>query len=121
MAKPLTPAAAKKRADVLFSQLIRSVGYCEKCGKRPPEIQLQCAHWIGRTYSNTRCDPDNAFSLCAADHRWFTNHPNEFAWWALSMRGQETYDRLFEASQKTSKVDWVDQVRVLTEMLRGVA
>lgn len=120
MAK-LTPAQAKNKADKLFSQYIRAVGYCEKCGKRPPEVQLQCAHWISRRYGNTRCDPDNAFSLCAGCHHWFGANPSEFHFWAFGMRGQDTYDRLFDASQKTSKVDWIDQVRVLTELLRGVA
>lgn len=121
MPRTLTPKQAKAKADRLFSELVRAVGYCEYCGKRPPAVQLQCAHWIGRTYSHVRVDPDNAFCLDAACHRYFTNHPTEFALWALSMKGEAVYQRLLDASRERSKVNWPDQVRVLREMLRGVA
>lgn len=121
MTRKLSQKAAKAKADRLFSQLIRSAGRCENCGRPQGEVQLQCAHWISRRYSNTRVDPDNAFVLCAGCHRWFTNHPTEWGRWAVSKRGEDTYRRLFEAAQETSKVDWVEQVRVLEVMLRDVA
>lgn len=114
MTRKLSQKSAKAKADRLFSQLVRSVEYCEACGSRE---WLQCAHWISRRYSNTRCDPDNAFCLCASCHRFYTANPTEFSEWAIDRRGRETYDRLFEAAQQTAKVDWVDQVRVLEEML----
>ena len=113
-----SPKQAKAASDRLFSRLVRSVGYCEHCGSSAG--QLQCAHWISRRYSNTRCDPENAFCLCAACHRWFTDHPTEFGRWAVGQRGEDVYQRLLEASREPAKVDWVEQRRVLKEMLVGV-
>ncbi len=112
-----TPKASKAKADILFSRLIREVGYCESCGKRPPEVQLQCAHWISRRYSNTRVDPDNAFCLCARCHIFFGLNPTDFALWAIDRRGIETYERLRAAANQTSKVDWAEQVELLKAML----
>jgi hypothetical protein len=116
----VTQRSAKNACDRLFSQIVRSLGFCENCGKSHNEVQLQCAHWISRRYSNTRCDPENAFCLCARCHRWFTDHPTEFGRWATNMRGEATYQRLLEASREPAKVDWSQQREVLQQMLERV-
>lgn len=113
-------AAAKRKADRLFSLLVRQVGLCEHCG-RSDGVQLQCAHWISRRYSHTRTDPDNAFCLCSACHRWFTDHPTEWGRWAVKERGEDTYQRLFEASQKRTPFDWVREVGILETMMEKEA
>jgi hypothetical protein len=113
--------AAKKRADLLFSQIVRSVGYCERCHRRPPEVQLQTSHWIGRTSSNTRTDFDNAFCLCAACHRWWHSDPTAATDWAISQRGRETYDRLREAANEKSKVWWPDELKRLQQIAKESA
>ena len=115
-----TQKTHKNACDTLFSQYIRSIGFCENCHRTADEVQLQCAHWISRRYSNTRCDPENAFCLCAACHRWFTDHPTEFGRWAIQARGEDVYQRLLEASREPAKVDWADQRRVLKELLRAI-
>lgn len=117
MAKRPSQKTAKNACDRLFSQYIRSLGYCELCGDTGEAAQLQCAHWISRRYSNTRCDPDNAFCLCARDHRWFTDHPTEFGRWAINMRGEDVYQRLLEASREPAKVDWIQERKVLKRMV----
>ena len=68
---------ATKRADALYSALIRSRGWCEAAGYRLAcKGNLQCAHIIRRTYRATRwrTDPRNALCLCAAHHFFFTHH-----------------------------------------------
>jgi hypothetical protein len=117
---PVSQKTAKAAADRYFSLYIRAVGFCENCHRTPPEVQLQCAHWISRRYSNTRCDPENAFSLCAACHRWFTDHPTEFGRWAIEARGEDTYQRLLEASREPAKVDWEEQRKVLKTLVEKV-
>ena len=63
-----------KKADSLFSAFIRARdGKCVKCGKRPPEVQLQCSHFWARGRKNTRYDPENCDALCAACHYWNTD------------------------------------------------
>lgn len=108
---------AKAAADRLFSQIVRSKGYCEHCGKSSG-VQLQCAHWISRTYSNTRTDFDNAFCLCATCHRYFTNDPMAWSLWTFNQRGRDTYDRLREAANEKSKVWWPDELARLREIAK---
>lgn len=108
---------AKAAADRLFSQIVRAKGFCEHCGKGSG-VQLQCAHWISRTYSNTRTDLDNAFSLCAACHRAMTADPTAWADWTIAQRGRETYGRLREAANKKSQVWWPDELARLREIAK---
>jgi hypothetical protein len=108
---------AKNKADKLFSEIIRSVGRCENCGKGAG-IQLQTAHWISRRYANTRTDFDNAFCLCAGCHRFFTADPTAWALWAIEKRGRETYERLREAANEKSKIWWPDELKRLQEIAR---
>lgn len=94
---------AKKRADVLFSKIVRAAGACRKCGST---TNLQTAHVISRRYSNTRCVLSNAFCLDAKCHMFFTDHPVEWANFVLQEIGQSEYERLYALSQSTAKVDW---------------
>lgn len=121
MSRKISSKGATKKADTLFSQLIRSLGHCENCGRTYAEVQLQCAHWIGRRFRNTRWDPDNAFCLCARCHFYFGDHPTEFGRWAIARRGEDTYARLREAAEQTSKVDAAEQADILEEILESVA
>lgn len=110
--------AAKNKADVLFSKLVRAHGECEYCGATPPNVKLETAHWLSRRFSNTRTDFDNAFCLCSAHHRFFTADPTAWTDWAISQRGRETYSRLREAANRQSEMNWVDELGRLKEMAR---
>lgn len=111
--------AAKNRCDRLFSLIVRQLDHCEHCGEDGHIVQLQCAHWISRRYSWTRTDFDNAFCLCAACHRWFTDHPTEWGRWATGQRGEDTYQRLLSQSQRRNRFDWVAELERLKVIARG--
>lgn len=113
MTRKPSQKTARNACDKLFSKLIRSVGYCERCGRTEPEVKLETSHWISRRYSNTRCDPDNAFCLCSACHRWWHAFPTDASDWAVNQRGRAVYERLREAANETAKVDWVREREVL--------
>lgn len=113
----MSQKTAKNHCDRLFSQIVRSVGVCERCGSYAGEVQLQTSHWISRRYSNVRTDFDNAFCLCAACHRWWHAFPTDASDWAIEQRGRETYERIREAANETAKVDWVAEL----ERLRAIA
>jgi 5-methylcytosine-specific restriction endonuclease McrA len=49
-------------------------GKCVRCGATE---KLQCCHVLSRRYRLTRWDPDNAVTMCQADHVWQTHHPLE--------------------------------------------
>ena len=70
----------KKKADLLFSKMVRRVGKCELEGKDSVTCNgvLQCMHIIGRSNHHLRWDTQNALCGCQGHHMYYTNHPWEF-------------------------------------------
>lgn len=111
----------KAKSDKLFSEIIRSTGYCEaetytdvKCSS-----QLQTMHINSRRFNATRCDTRNAFSGCAAHHRFFTDHPREFSHFITTTWAQKHYDDMFRKSRTATKVDWQERVDFLLRIKSG--
>jgi len=111
----------KAKADKLFSEVIRSVGYCEAKGfdKVKCSQQLQCMHIISRRFNATRCDLRNAFSGCAAHHRYFTDHPKQFSEFVDTTWAKEYYDQMYRRSRDSAigkLVDWDERVALFTDI-----
>lgn len=106
----------KAKADKLFSEVIRSIGYCESCGS---EKWLQCAHINSRRFNATRCDTRNAFSLCASCHRKYTDFPREFSRFITTTWAQSYYDDMYQKSRTATKVDWDERIEFLTRIKKG--
>lgn len=69
----------KRKADKLFSQIVRRKGFCERCLR---SSNLQCAHIVSRTNKNLRWNLDNAVCLCYRCHfHWAHRNPLEFTEW----------------------------------------
>ena len=65
-----------KKIDKLFSEIVRSVGRCERCGKT---TGLQNAHIYSRVHQSLRWDKLNCLCLCYACHIfWGHRNPMEF-------------------------------------------
>ena len=109
---------AKGKADVLFSQIIRSQGYCEAYGKDDVDCsaQLQTAHIITRKRSATRTDLRNAFCLCFAHHRFYTDYPRQFSHFISDGWAKDYYDTIHQASRIPTKVDWEDRAVFLSDV-----
>lgn len=94
---------AKGAADREWSRIVRARagGRCEWCGT-PAEVQA--AHIIGRSYSATRCDPDNGRGLCGQCHREVDTHVREWS----DLIGAEELLRLQQKAKQGvgRKVDW---------------
>lgn len=108
---------AKKKADDIFSKLVRSSGQCENCQSTR---DLQCAHIISRRYAHTRTNILNAFCLCAKCHIHFTAWPLEFADFVERKIGLEMYQDLVVLSQCRGKVDWLSEVERLRPLLAAI-
>ena len=67
---------APGKADWLFSRIVRSRGRCEMpgCNSTGP---FDTAHIIGRNYSATRCQEDNAWCMCRTHHQLVDAWPEE--------------------------------------------
>lgn len=115
-----TYRGAKAKADRLFSEVIRSIEVCEAEGwKIPCSTQLQCMHIISRRFNSTRTDTRNAFSGCAAHHRFFTDHPREFSHFITDSWAQDHYDDLYQRSQQVIKIDWQERIDFLNRIKSG--
>jgi hypothetical protein len=62
---------------------------------------------MGRKKENTRFMPENADSLCYGCHQYFTSHPAEHYLWQISIKGQDTVDKIRLASSLYKKKDRV--------------
>ena len=106
---------AKGRCDKLFSRIIRSSGQCVRCGSKD---NLQCAHIIGRKYSATRTDTNNAWNLCARCHRRLTDFPREHSHFITETIGSTKYEELREKAETVTKMDWDGEYERLKEIAK---
>lgn len=81
----------KGKATRLHSLVVRKRGRCQRCGST---ANLQCAHIIGRKFSATRTDENNAWCLCASCHARFTDHPDEHMAFVAETIGMDAFDVL---------------------------
>ena len=116
-----TYKGAKAKADRLFSEVIRSQGYCDAEGFRIPcSPQLQTMHIISRRYNGVRTDLRNAMAGCAAHHRFFTDHPREFSRFITESWAQDYYDLIFDKARPAAKVDWTERVEFLKDIKQRI-
>lgn len=110
----------KKKCDDLFSKIIRSRGYCQRCGETD-YAKLQCAHIISRRYIATRCDTRNAWSLCASCHFRLTGWPREHSQFITETIGSELYDELKAKAEAVGpKLNWADEFSRLKELAKNL-
>ena len=112
---------AKAKATRLHSELVRTRGLCQRCGSGRT---LQCAHIIGRRYSATRTDENNAWCLCAGCHMRLTEHPDEHMDFVAETIGMAAFSALkakAEAGVKAGEPFWHAEVLRLESLLREAA
>jgi 5-methylcytosine-specific restriction endonuclease McrA len=102
-----------KKADVLFSKLVRDRDQrCVECGA---SAYLQCAHIISRSYKSIRTDFDNAVALCRGCHTRFTHAPLEWRDW-VEARFPGRWDALATKALAYERVDWKHRYQTLREL-----
>jgi hypothetical protein len=94
----------KKQCDKLWSEIIRSIGQCERCGRT--DKKLEAAHIYSRRYANTRHDLENGICLCTGCHFWAHQNPVDFTHWIEERIGRDKLDDLREKKERVSKVDY---------------
>jgi hypothetical protein len=109
----------KGTADTNFSKAVRSIGYCEACKRREG---LTCAHIISRRYTQTRCSFQNALCLCFACHRYYEDHPYEFARFVDTTWARNYVDdmRVIAHSTTAPKVDWSERNEIAKKVIKGI-
>lgn len=85
-----------KKLDQLWSKFVReSVGRCELCGRKPPEVVLHAHHIFSRRHYSTRWDILNGVCLCNGCHLYKAHKDiQEFSDWVIEHCGNEHIDNL---------------------------
>jgi hypothetical protein len=98
-----TKSAIIRKLDKIFSEIVRSKGYCVKCNKDGATVQLQTAHIFSRTYKSVRWDYHNSLCLCAGCHFWAHRNPVLFTEFVKSYLGDLGYETLKMSASCTKK------------------
>lgn len=110
---------APGKADRLFSLIVRSRGRCEwpGCASQGP---YDTAHVIGRSFSGTRCEEDNAWCLCRSHHAEVDQWPHKKMWLVRQTIGEPRYFELTRLAEEyrsrptTAARFWTDEAERLT-------
>lgn len=114
-----------KRKDKIATDLARSIwrlkDYCEYCHKTKDQVQLQGAHIYGvGAYPRLRDDLRNRLSLCATDHRMFTDNPLAFADWIRTTEYAEYLQPLMEKNRAFEKRFWEERIVELKSIKKAI-
>ena len=121
---PLKKRQSKKK-NIVAANLARAIwrtkGYCEDCGRTKADgWQMQGAHVFGTgAYPRLAGDIRNGMCLCAACHRKWTNNPEWYVFVQQS-RLEKYYKTLLGMSTNWQKVNWLDRIDFLRELLRAI-
>ena len=94
------------KLDKLFSEKVRRVGHCERCGK---ETNLQCCHIYSRKNKWLRWEFENALCLDAGCHMfWWHLEPAEAIRWAMTVRDFDKLDELKRINRPMKEFDMLE-------------
>jgi len=111
---------ARGKATRLHSLVVRSRGFCERCGGTNT---LQAAHIIPRRYAATRTDETNAWCLCAGCHRRLTEWAEDHMALVDATIGRAAYDELKRRANEGVKANgtfWLAECERLSALLAEV-
>lgn len=127
MAKSISKKALRDKADKLWSQVIRSVGYCQACGR---STALNAHHIYSKNNFSTRYDLDNGICLCSYCHTFnpvcSAHNDGEavFNNWIKDKIGHERHDRItnraFNITVKTTENWYKEQIEILKSIIQDM-
>jgi len=102
-----------KKLDDTFSKVVRSIGECERCGKK---TNLQCAHINSRRFYHTRWNQLNALCLCSGCHFWAHQHPRLFTKFVNDYYGEGTMDEIDRLSNSIEPISTEELEKTLESL-----
>lgn len=114
MAK-ITTKSLKKRADKLWSEIVRKRdGKCMKCGRT---TNLQAHHIFSRKFNNTRWNIDNGITLCYGCHLFWAHIEHEnFRDLIIGLIGEAKYFELKNLSSQIKKIDKIGLESIINSL-----
>lgn len=114
-------AYLNKQLDAFWSKSIRQKGYCELCGKRPPEVVLHAHHIFSRRHFSTRWDVRNGVCLCTGCHLYKAHKDiQEFADWVLVHFGLDYIEELRKKAHKEANFSKDDKIEMMEELKKDL-
>jgi len=115
----------KTRKDKTATNIARSIwrlaGKCEYCGVGRDKAQLQGAHIFGvGAFPRLKDDLRNGLSLCAVDHRRFTDGPTLFTDWIRTTKYKKYLKPLLEKNQTYEKRFWDERIEELKDVKKAI-
>lgn len=119
MAKKPKKSTVKNKLDKLIGDYFRNRsceahGYDIDCSE-----QIQWCHIKSRRYLSVRWDRDNAVSMCAAHHRYYTDNPTNFTYFLLDEKPNKLY-RLDEKFKKVSPMRVNDMIELYDRLVEEI-
>jgi hypothetical protein len=107
---PADRKKTKKQCVELAKKIVRSKGFCEKCGRTKQQgWQIHAAHILPVNYANTCAMTLNIIPLCASCHsvgrKSAHQNPHEFVVW-FDQKYPGRYQLLNSIAQGNKKNDW---------------
>lgn len=122
--KQATDSWLNKQLDKLWSQAVRQKGYCELCGRKPPEVVLHAHHIFSRRHYSTRWDIRNGLALCNGCHLYKAHKDiQEFSDWVQSKYGVEYIDEIRQKAHTTAdytKEEKLEMIENLKKCLTSI-
>ena len=112
----------KTKCDKVFSELIKTRDHW-RCVETGATTNLQTAHLISRSYLATRWELDNAVTLTAGRHVWYTHNPlewREFCFKRLSKERYEELEKKTRARRKWTVSELEELYAELTDKLKAL-
>ena len=117
--KTKTKKTWKNQLDKLWSEIIRSKGYCEICGTT---VNLNAHHIISRHNKVLRWDLQNGICLCVSCHKFSThsvhNDPLGFMEW-FKKKNPEDYEYLKNKKNKIANYTISDYEEIYQNLLKA--
>jgi len=120
MGRKITKKGIKKKADKLWSEIIRAKGKCEVCGETR---YLNPHHVVGRRNHAVRFDLRNGVCLCSGCHTFRTRSAHQDPLWFMKWfegKRKEDYDYISDRKiviVKRTLEDYKNLCKMLQEKL----
>ena len=108
-------ATLKRKLDKVFSEWFRrrwadpnGIVACVTCGNNMHWKNIQCGHFVSRSYLGTRWEPENCAPQCYACNYLRRGNYAEFAKWIIGRYGQSILDDLIALKHRPVKFSRAD-------------
>ena len=108
-----TRRSLTRKLDLAWSELIRSRGKCQKCGKTET---LQACHIFSRNQRTVRWNPLNGLCLCAGCHFHSHQNPILFTQFVEKLLGDIRFNLLLKRAREVRKWQLHEMESLLSEL-----